>query len=30
LRGEDAGAVQEGREYAKKGARWEQGKEGRG
>jgi len=24
------GAVQEGREYAKKGARWEEGKEGRG
>ena len=26
LRGEDGGAVQEGREYAKKGARWEEGK----
>ena len=25
LRGEDGGAVQEGREYAKKGARWEEG-----
>jgi len=32
LRGEDGGAVQEGREHAKKGAseRWEEGKEGRG
>ena len=29
LRGEDGGAVQEGREHAKKGERWEEGKEGR-
>jgi len=30
LRGEDGGAVQEEREHAKKGKRWEEGKEGRG
>jgi len=30
MRGEDGGAVQEGREHAKKREWWEEGKEGRG